>query len=243
VRADGHVLRLVPDGRVDELRVVARQVIGIEPAAARGLAHLRVAEVGEVGVVELQVGEACIAQLLDLLAVGGGDIVEECVEIRVCGLADAFAPAAEMQHRGRGDRNLRRPGGDRLEELEILELDRLCMLHLAGDLQHRRCEAHVAALGVELRGEAGVRLHAVQLLEEVDVEVLAAEFSVRDPVQAEAFLELHDVADRLVLDLAKLGLGDLALAELFACVDHRLRAQEAADVVGAERRLVACGHG
>src|SRR6185503_79127 len=73
-------------------------------------------------------------------------------------------------------------------------------------------------------------------------EVLAAEFPIGDAVQAEGFLELHDVANRLVLDLAKLRPGDLALPELFACVDHRLRAQEAAAVVGAERRLVARGH-
>src|SRR5258705_13308453 len=102
------------------------------------------------------------------------------------------------------------------------------MLHLPGDLQHRRREAHVAPLGMELRGEARVRFHAIELLEEVDVEVLAAEFAIGDAMKAESFLELHDVADRIVLDLAQLWLGYLALPELLARVQHGLRAQEAA---------------
>src|SRR5258706_3950577 len=44
VRADGHPLRPVRDRGVDELRVVARQLVRVEPAPACRLAHVRVAE-------------------------------------------------------------------------------------------------------------------------------------------------------------------------------------------------------
>jgi hypothetical protein len=41
-------------------------------------------------------------------------------------------------------------------------------------------------------------------VEEVDVEIGAAELAVGDALQAHVFLELDDLADGLVFDLAKL---------------------------------------
>ena len=71
---------------------------------------------------------------------------------------------------------------------------------------------------------------------------VAAEFAVGDSFQAQVLLELHDVADGGVLDLAKVLLRDLALGQALAGIDDFPGAQEAADVVGAERRLGACAH-
>jgi hypothetical protein len=67
------------------------------------------------------------------------------------------------------------------------------------------------------------------------VEVGAPVLAVGDALQAEILLEADDVADRAVLDLAQLRARDLALALALARVEQLLGAQEAADVIGAER--------
>ena len=78
-----------------------------------------------------------------------------------------------------------------------------------------------------------VGLDAAELLEEVDVEVGAAELAVGDALEAHVLLELHDLGDRLVFDLAQLLGRDLALGLLLARLQQVLGAQEAADVVVA----------
>jgi hypothetical protein len=67
----------------------------------------------------------------------------------------------------------------------------------------------LAAVG-PLDHDRKIGLDAADLLEEIDVEIGAAEFSVGDRLQAGLFLEFDDFGDRLVLDLAQLGRIDLA---------------------------------
>jgi hypothetical protein len=56
-------------------------------------------------------------------------------------------------------------------------------------------------------------------------------------------LHAHDVTDGLVLNRAQLGVVDPAFRVILARLEELWRAQQTADVVGAERRLVAHGHG
>ena len=74
------------------------------------------------------------------------------------------------------------------------------------------------------------------------MEVGAAELAVGDALQADVFLELDDLGDRVVLDGAQLLRADAAGGALGARVEQALRAQEAADVVGAKRGVGAGGH-
>ena len=70
---------------------------------------------------------------------------------------------------------------------------------------------------VVLRDDHGhVRDHATELLEEVDVEVRAAELAVGHRPQPDVLLHRHDLSDRAILDLAQLFGGDRAGAELRA---------------------------
>jgi hypothetical protein len=71
----------------------------------------------------------------------------------------------------------------------------------------------------------------------------AAELAVRDRLQADFSLHPHDLADGVVLDGAEVPVGEAAGGVLLAGLQQLRRPQEAADVVGAERRLVAEGHG
>ena len=99
----------------------------------------------------------------------------------------------------------------RLEELEIRQLDRLDVAHRAGYVHHRRREIDVAGSAVEGDRDAALRFDALELLEEVDMEIGAPEFAVGDALQSEILLETNDVADRRILDLAQRGGRDLAL--------------------------------
>ena len=70
----------------------------------------------------------------------------------------------------------------------------------------------------------------------------AAKLAVGDGFQADVLLELHDLADGLVLrGLELVGL-DTTVREVLPRLEESLRAQQAADVVGAERRCGPPGH-
>ncbi len=84
---------------------------------------------------------------------------------------------------------------------------------------------------------------AAELLEEVDVEIRAAELAVGDRLQAGVLLHLHDLGDRAILDRPQVRRRDLAARLPVARLQQVLRAQEAADVIGAERRCRALAHG
>ena len=113
------------------------------------------------------------------------------------------------------------------------------MADLAFDVHGRRLEADFAAVVLAEFGDelAVVGLDAVEPLEEVDVEIGAAEFAVGDPLEADVFLRAHDLADACVLDraqfLGRQGLGE----ELLARRPQPLGAEKAADMIGAEWRL------
>ena len=113
------------------------------------------------------------------------------------------------------------------------------MPHFARDLHHRRREVDVAGRAVEAHRDAALGLDALELRQEVDVEIGAAELAVGDAAQAQVLLELDDAADRVVLHAAQRRGVDGAGLVLLARIEQRLGAQEAADVVGAKRRRVA----
>ena len=78
--------------------------------------------------------------------------------------------------------------------------------------------------------------HALELLQEVDMEEGAAELAVGDALEPELLLPANGIADAIVLDLAK-GRGlQLAFKEAIARIGQPARAQKAANLVSAERR-------
>ena len=90
------------------------------------------------------------------------------------------------------------------------------------------------------KGDAGVHdvaFDAVEAPEEIEMPPRAAEFAVADRLQADRFLLVDDVLDLAVLDgLERVG-GDFALGEALARCLQRGRPQQAADMVGTERRF------
>src|SRR5204863_1821976 len=98
------------------------------------------------------------------------------------------------------------------------------------DMHDRRREVDVAGVAVEADRDAALGLHALELGQEVDVEIRATELAVGDAAQAQVLLESDDVANCRILDDAQRLRGDLALGESLARLDERARSQEAADV-------------
>ena len=235
--ADRHAGRTVLDRLVDEPRVAAGQLVGIVAAAARAFAQLRIAQIGEVRVIELEIGAAGLPERFDLVAIALGDVRVEALHVRVGVLADGAAPAAEMQHGRRRDRHLGQALGDRLQKIEVGELDRLRMAQLSCHVQHGRSHADLVAAGrMKTGSDSASHFDAFDLLQKVDVEIGAAVLAVGDALQPQILLEPDDGANRAVFDCAQIRFGDGALLMLFARLQQFLRTQKAADVVRAERR-------
>src|SRR5262249_1350159 len=64
----------------------------------------------------------------------------------------------------------------------------------------------------------------------------ASEFSIRDNLYPHALLQCHDVADALILQFFELGVVNLLACVLAICLAQDLWAQQASDMIGAERR-------
>ena len=72
--------------------------VGIAADARHVVALLRIVEIGEARVVELQIGAAAFAELRDLVRVDGGQIAPELFHARIDGLVDRGAAAAVVHH-------------------------------------------------------------------------------------------------------------------------------------------------
>jgi len=81
-----------------------------------------------------------------------------------------------MQHRRRRDGDLRGSLGGVAEKLEISELDVFDVTNLVDHLHGRRRQM-LLAIGAHY-GHRELRLHAAELLQEIQVEVLAAELTI-----------------------------------------------------------------
>ena len=236
VDADREVVGAAADGGVDQLGVGVRQGVGIVAALDRAGAHHRIAEVREVGVVELEVAAAGGVQGVDLGPVAGGEIGEEPLEVGIGVEVDRRPPTAEVDHRRRRDRHLRRLRDDRLQVAEVVDLDVADVAQRPDDGEAGR--RHVDGVGgIGAGGDVAGDGDAAELFEEVEVEPRPAVLAVRDAAHPQR-LDLTDGGgDRLVLHGAQLVGGDRPGGPLGAGAVDDVGAQQAADLLGAERRL------
>src|SRR6185503_17457007 len=186
---------------------------------AASVADLRIAQVGEGHVVELQVAAARPGERADRGAVDLGRVLPEFVEVGIGLLRDAGAARAQMQHRRLRDGELAGLLRDRFQEREVVHHDRLRVAELADDVRYRRLVHRAVELGRRPRDRR--ERHAVELREEVEVPPVAAELAVGDRLEADRLLLRHDSPDRLLARPFVLG--------------HAGRAQQAAHLVCSER--------
>jgi hypothetical protein len=98
MHADGHALRTVLDRRIEKLGVGLRQRGWVLTNIGDLFAQLRITEVGEVDLVDLQIAAAGLAEITDFLAVQAGEIFVERGDVGISISIDRSAPAAEMHH-------------------------------------------------------------------------------------------------------------------------------------------------
>ena len=231
------IRRTLVDHGIDERRVRMRQLVGIV-TALRGLrAHLRIAQVREVRVVELDVPAARRVERGELVAIHLREVFEEFIQIRIRGDVDSLPSAAEVHHRRRRDGDLRRPGHDRPKKIEVGGLNVLDVPQLARDGHPRRCEVDLAGPRAELRRDAAGHGDALQPLQEVDVKERAAELAVGDALQPDRFLFPNHITDGFVFDPAELLLRDFTALASRARVFQMLGPEQTADVLGAKGRV------
>src|SRR5262245_34134956 len=98
MHAYGHVLGTVLDRRIEKLGVSLRQRGRVLANIGNLFAQLRITEIGEVDLVNLQIAAAGLAEITDFLAVQAGEIFVESGDVGISISIDRPAPAAEMHH-------------------------------------------------------------------------------------------------------------------------------------------------
>src|SRR5262245_42722390 len=156
------------------------------------LALLGIADHRPGSVVELQVAAARRVECRDRLAVCRRQIIEEGVEVRIDVAADGTAALPDMQRARRRSGHLRGDGGTAVEKAEMIQV------RMTGEVD---LPDHPHAFGFRLdAGEldalsGGIELHAVEPGVEVEMPPGAAEFAVRNRLQADRLLLLDDRPD------------------------------------------------
>ncbi len=234
-----HLLRRRLQRGVDQAGRQLRLGLGILAADADGLAARGIAQIGQIGVVQLHVAAAGIKQVGDFLAIDLGKIVVERLQLGIGVPRHGFAAAAQAHgRRGNGDLGGAPLARRRRQDLEIPAHDRRGAAQPAGYAEPRWAEfQNLAVRLVEVRRRRiDNGLSALDRGQEIQVEIGAAEFPVGDDLQADVLLQGHRVADGDVLDAPELqGRQDASLG-LGAGPGEGGRAQQTADVIGAERR-------
>ena len=161
-------------------------MLAVSADAVDVVALRRVVQVGEAGVVELEVSAAQFAERRDLIGVDAFEVRPEGLDVRVHGCVDGGTAAAIVHHARRGYGQLRRPARRRLEEAEVVAEDAAIELELAGDAQRRRREVDVPVLVVELDLHVVLGLgDAANLVDEVHVPGGAPVLTVGNALEAE----------------------------------------------------------
>ena len=124
----------------------------------------------------------------------------------------------------------------RLDELEVLQHRVVGKSELADDARALRAGLQALERDALLHH---VALGAVETPEEVEVPPGAAELAVGNGLEPDLLLLLDRALDLAVLDRLERSRIDLAPGVFLAGLLQRSRTQQAADVVGAERRFCA----
>ena len=142
-----------------------------------------------------------------------------------------------MQRRWRRNGQLRRLAGVRFEKFEMLDHRmRLVAAELADDAQQDRPRLRAACVKLDL-ALADIGLDVVEPLEKIVVPGDAPVLAVGHRFKPDHLLLADHAFDLAVFDGRQLVGADLAARAFLARFLQRCRAQQAADVVGTERRL------
>src|SRR5262245_39675479 len=234
VHGDRHVGGNIRHRGIDQVGIALGELARVVATPFLGLAVVGVAQHGDEHLIELEIAATGVGEGAHALAVGGAELGEELLERRVGLLADRGAAGAAVERRRRRNGDLRRARRVRLDELEVLQHRMVGKAELADDARALRAGLQALERDALLHH---IAFRAVEAPEKVEVPPGAAELAVGDGLEPHLLLLLDDALDLAVLDRLERGRADLALGVLLPRLLERSRTQQAADMVGAERRL------
>ena len=173
---------------------------GSSPRSVICLRKRRIAQIGQIDLVELQIAAAGIGESAHRLAIGLAEIAIKIVHRRIELFRHHVAAVAEMQRRRRGDRQLRRLFGVRLQKLEMLDHRmRLVAAELADDAQQDRPRLRPGRGKLDL-ALADIGLDVVEPFEKVIVPGDAPVLAVGRRFEPDHLLLADDALDLAVFD-------------------------------------------
>jgi hypothetical protein len=203
---------------------------GIETARCRLALLLFRAQIGPDGVIELQIAAAGVVEGLDGLLIGGRQIVEDRISVRIGRLVHGVRLKPEMHYAGTRDGHLGRDLGVRLQIAEMLQHRVRCgEAYSVVDVQRQSLGLDTLELDAVIGAD---HLDPVQHAEEVEMPPGAAKLAVGGKLQADLLLMPDDLVDLGVLHLLQFGGGDLILLAPGSRVLDRRGAQQASDDIG-----------
>jgi hypothetical protein len=230
----------IPAGAFFSTRLVTATYLSISalqsPRLERCL-HLGIAELGERRLVDLHIAAAGIGERLQFLAERLHRVVPELVEVGVGAGQNGRVAAAKVQRAGAGDGDLRNELGVSADIGEIRHVDRMAPAHPAVDHRDRLASALARCAALRVLAADRIDAEVAELAVEEAVIGAAAEFAVGRKLQPNALLQRERVLDGLVFGFGQGRLVNFATREFRPLVEQGLGAQQAADVLGAERRL------
>jgi len=221
---------------VDQLApvVAARLELGL---------NVRIAEFCEGSLVDLHITAAGRGKRTQLAAERLDRVLPELLDI-IIGMSEYGPVAAAKVQRARArNGDLRHQLAVCGDELEIRDVDRMAPAHAAFDLRDGLRDPMAARVAWRLGAADCVDRDVAELAVEKAMVGAPAELAVGRKLQSDTLLKGERVLDGLIFGFCQRRLVDLAVGELGALIEQRLRAQQAADVFGAERRLGLRQHG
>ena len=234
VHGDHHVIGTPLNGRVDQIGVDAREFFRVIAPVLQNLPLFRVAQVGEIHLVQLQIATSQIRKSMDGTVVCAAEVGVEITHFGIDGLADSRPPSAEMQDAGGRDRHFRSNGWTDMvpQKPEVVQH----RMPVETELPHNPHALRLRCNTFESDSLCGgIALAPFQAFQEVKMPHRAAEFPVCGGTQPNSSLFGDQGLDRGVLGLPQLFPRDFLPLPLFAGGTQFRTAQQAADMVGAER--------
>ncbi len=197
-------------------------------------AHSRVTIAGQRGVVQLDGPAAQRHQVPELGLVDRDEVRVVALDVRVDRGVHARRAEEEVHHVRRGNRHPRDAGGHRVpEEAKLPGRDLARAPERRARVGRRE---HAPLAGVVAEAERGLpEPEALDRIDEARRPPASPELPVGHGPEAEPLLKGNDLANALVLDGAEPLGGERAAPDLARGREETLRAQEAPDVLGAER--------
>ena len=218
------------------------QLVPVVAARREGGLHIGIAELGERGLVDLHVAAAGLGERLELLAERCDRVVPELAEVADRRLQHRGVAAAKVQRARAGNRDLRDEPGVGVDELKSATL--IGLVHCTPALTSATgCAPRLPRCRPWRPRRRPYRSEFAELAIEVAVVGAAAELAVGCELQPDALLQRQRLADRRILRLRQRLPVDLTGARTWRAGRAGRRTQQAADVLGAERRGRSWCHG